>query len=60
MIYGVNKSSSMAEARADKWKARKKKSFLRIPPDTAPTLYSCKLFNLFSAPPIVKEAFFTN
>ena len=34
MIYGDKKSSSMAEARADKWKAMKKKSFLQIPPDT--------------------------
>jgi len=33
VIYGDNKSSSMAEARADKWKAMKKKSFLRLPPD---------------------------
>jgi len=29
-----NKSISMAEVRADKWKAMKKKSFFRIPPDT--------------------------
>jgi len=34
VIYGDNKSSSMAEAHADKWKAMKKNSFLRIPPDT--------------------------
>jgi len=34
VIYGDNKSSSMAEARADKWKTIKKKSYLRIPPDT--------------------------
>ena len=33
VIYGDTKSSSMAEARADKWKAMKKKSFLRLPPD---------------------------
>jgi len=33
VIYGGNKSSSMAEACADKWNAMKKKSFLRIPPD---------------------------
>jgi len=34
VIYGDNKNSSIAEARADKWKAMKKKCFLRIPPDT--------------------------
>jgi len=34
VIYGDNKSSSMAEVCADKWKAMKKKSLLRIPPDT--------------------------
>ena len=33
VIYGDNKSSTMAEARADKCKAMKKKSF-QIPPDT--------------------------
>ena len=30
LIYGENKSSSMAEACADKWKAMKKKSFIQI------------------------------
>jgi len=58
MIYEDNKSSFMAEACADKWKAMKKNSFrYRLP---VPTLYLCKLLNLFSAPPIVKEASFTN
>ena len=33
VINGGNKSSSMAEVCADKWKAMKKKPFLRIPPD---------------------------
>jgi len=60
VIYGDNKSSSMAEARAEKWKAIKKKSFLRIPPDTECLCqhFLCKLLNLFSAPPIVKIASF--
>jgi len=55
VIYGDNKSSSMAEAHADKWKAiRRSVLFELLQP--APTLYSC---NLFSAPPIVKETSFT-
>ena len=33
VIYVDNKSSSMAEARTEKWKAMKKKSFIQIPPD---------------------------
>jgi len=62
VIYGDNKSNSMAEARADKWKAMNEKevfssnsSRYRLPA----TLYLCKLLNLFSTPPIVKEASFT-
>jgi len=54
----------MAEAHADKWKAMKKKSFLQIPPDTdcphqhfIHVNYSTYLIN---APPIAKEASFTN
>jgi hypothetical protein len=33
VIYGDNNSSSMAEARAAKWKKMKNKSFIRHPPD---------------------------
>lgn len=33
VIYGDKKSSTMAEARASKWKTMKKKSFIRLPPD---------------------------
>ena len=33
VIYGDIKSSSMAEARAAKWKKTKNKSFIRLPPD---------------------------
>ena len=33
VVYGDKKSSSMAEARAAKWKTMKKKSFIRLPPD---------------------------
>ena len=33
VIYGDKKSSTMAEARASKWKAMKRKSFIRLPPD---------------------------
>ena len=33
IIYGDNKSSTMAETRAAKWKRMKKKSFIRLPPD---------------------------
>ena len=32
-IYGDNKSTNMAEARAAKWKTLKKKSFIHLPPD---------------------------
>ena len=38
VIYGDMKSSTMAEARAVKWKKMKKKSFVRLPPD-ADSLY---------------------
>ncbi|XP_042559402.1 polyunsaturated fatty acid lipoxygenase ALOX15B-like [Clupea harengus] len=33
VIYGDHKSSTMAEARAVKWKSMKNKSFIRLPPD---------------------------
>ena len=33
VIYGDRKSSTMAEARAVKWKSMKNKSFIRLPPD---------------------------
>ena len=33
VIYGDNKSSSIAEARSTKWKKMKNKSFIRLPPD---------------------------
>ncbi|KAK1893417.1 Serine/threonine-protein kinase ATG1 [Dissostichus eleginoides] len=33
IIYGDNKSKTMAEARAAKWRTIKKKSFIRLPPD---------------------------
>ena len=33
VIYGNNKSSSMAEARAAKWKKMENKSFIRLPSD---------------------------
>ncbi len=33
VIYGDKKSSTMAEARAVKWKMMKNKSFIRLPPD---------------------------
>ena len=33
VIYGDNKSSTMADARATKWKKMKNKSFIRLPPD---------------------------
>lgn len=33
VIYGDKKSSTMAEARAAKWKRMKNKSFIRLPPD---------------------------
>ena len=33
VIYGDNKSSTIAEARAAKWKRMKNKSFIRLPPD---------------------------
>ena len=33
LVYGDKKSSTMAEARATKWKQMKNKSFIRLPPD---------------------------
>lgn len=33
VIYGDKKSSTMAEARAAKWRSMKNKSFIRLPPD---------------------------
>ena len=33
VIYGDKKSTTMAEARASKWKTMKRKSFIRLPPD---------------------------
>ncbi len=33
VVYGDKKSTSMAEARAVKWKSMKKKSFISLPPD---------------------------
>ena len=49
VIYGDNKSSTIAEACAAKWKRRKNKLFIRLPPD-ADSL--CQLLGVSNAPPV--------
>ena len=41
IIYGDNKNSTMAEARAAKWKRMKNKSFIRLPPDECSIRQHC-------------------
>ena len=41
VIYGDHKSSTMAEARAVKWKSMKNKSFIRLPPDEDSLRQNC-------------------
>ena len=45
VIYGDNKSSTMAEARAAKWKRMKNKPFIRRPPDADSLRQHCLLAN---------------
>ncbi len=48
VIYGDMKSGTMAESRAAKWKAMKKKTFLRLPPDADSLYQHCLRANYLS------------
>ena len=45
VIYGDNKSSTIAEARAAKWKRMKNKSFICLPPDADSLRQHCLCAN---------------
>ncbi|KAJ8375166.1 hypothetical protein SKAU_G00057460 [Synaphobranchus kaupii] len=48
VIYGDKKSSTMAEARAAKWKRMKNKSFIRLPPDADSLRQHCLRANFLA------------
>ena len=48
IIYGDNKSTTMAESRAAKWKQMKNKTFLRLPPDADSLRQHCLRANYWS------------
>ena len=52
IIYGDNKSSTTAEARAAKWKRMKNKSFIRLPPDADSLRQHCLRASYSNAPPV--------